>query len=449
MSDTQRPVSRRSFLRGAGGVLATITIASPDILGGTRTPPSEKLRFAFIGVGGRGRHNLGKLSSGNEVVALCDVDDRRAGDAFVRFPEARRFHDFRKMLDALEDSIDAVAISTPDHTHAVAAMAAIQRGKHVYCEKPLAHSVHEIRKLMHSAREKNVVTQLGNQGHSSGSIRKLVEWVRDGAIGAVHTINAACSAVHCRITDLKRRGERPSVPSELDWDLWLGPAAWRPYHPMYLPGSWRAWRPFGNGTIGDWVCHVVDPSFWALELGAPATVEVVRLVDYDPAVHADTFPKGSIIRFEFPARGDLGPVTLNWYSGESRIPKPEGSDRDPPKTGAVLLGDRGVIQHGSHGAGGVRIVPEEKMAAYEQPEPSIPRVRGHHEDFLAAIREGRKAGSDFALYGGPLTEIAMLGIIAMRFPDRKLTWDARAARFTDCDEANQLVAPPVREGWSL
>jgi predicted dehydrogenase len=442
-------VSRRRFLRRAGGTLAAFTIASPDILGGARTPPSEKLNVAFIGAGGRGEASIGGLQGGNNVVALCDVDFRQAGKAFKRFPDAKRYQDFRRMFDELEKTIDLVAVSTPDHTHAPAALAAIRRGKHVYCEKPLAHSVGEVRAIMKAAREHRVVTQLGNQGHSSGDIRRLVEWVRAGVIGKVHTIHAACDAVHCRIGDLGRRGEKHEVPGDLDWDLWLGPAAWREYHPMYLPGSWRAWKPFGNGTIGDWVCHVVDPSFWALDLGLPRTVEVVKQLDYDPKEHADTFARGDVIKFEFPARGERGPVTLFWYSGVERIPRPEGMepDKQPPGTGAVLIGDRGVIQHGSHGAGGVRLVPEAKMKEFKEPPQSIPRVKDHYQDFLSAVREGRKAGSDIPDYGGPLTEIAMLGIIAMNFPGRKLTWDAEAMRFPDAPEANAFIDPPARAGW--
>ena len=449
MQKNRNILSRRRFLRGTGGALAAFTIASPDILGGNRTAPNDKLNIAYIGVGGRGGAQLGGLSGGNNAVALCDVDLRRAGSAFERFPDAKQFRDFRRMFDAMEKSIDVVAVSTPDHTHAVAALAAMRRGKHVYCEKPLAHSVSEVRAMMKAARETGVVTQLGNQGHSSGDIRKLVEWVRDGAIGKVHTIHAACSAVHCRIKDLPRRSEKPDIPKELDWDLWQGPAAFRKYQSMYLPGAWRAWKPYGNGTIGDWVCHVVDPSFWALDLGAPTSVEAVKLLDYDPVEHYDTFPRGSIFRFEFPARGERGPVTLHWYGGVERIPRPEQleADREPPKTGAVLIGDKGAMMHGSHGAGGVKIIPDEKMKAYEQPAPSIPRVRNHHQDFLTAIREGRKAGSDFAEYGGPLTEIAMLGIISMNFPGRKLTWDTEKVRFTDCEEANRYLDPPYREGW--
>jgi predicted dehydrogenase len=433
--------------------VAGFTIASPDILGGMRVAPNDKLNVACIGVGGRGGAQVGGLSGGNNMVALCDVDLRRAGNAFQRFPEAKQYRDFRKMFDEMEKSIDVVGVSTPDHTHAVAAMAAIERGKHVYCEKPLAHSIHEVRELMKAAKDKGVVTQLGNQGHSSGDIRKLVEWVRDGAIGEVHTVHARCGADHCKVSQLERRSEKHDIPRELDWDLWLGPAAERKYNPMYLPGSWRGWRPFGNGTIGDWVCHVVDPAFWALDLGAPKTVQAVKLdPEFDPVKHKDTFPHGSIIKFEFPSRGKRGPVTLYWYSGREPIPQPEGLEpgKSPPGTGAVLIGDKGAMMHGSHGAGGVHLIPDEKMKAYKQPEPTIPRVRGgHHGDFLQAIREGRKAGSDIPGYGGPLTELAMLGIISMNFPGRKLTWNTEKVRFTDCKEANRYIKPPYRKGWTL
>jgi len=447
---SQNRLSRRSFIRRAGAIAAAGMAAPAFLRAAESAPPSRKLSIAFIGVGGRGDANLDGLAPGNDVVALCDVDFRQGKGAFEKFSGAKRYQDFRRMFDEMEKSIDAVAVSTPDHTHAVAALAAIRRGKHTYCEKPLAHSVGQCRTLAAAAKEKGVVTQLGNQGHSSEDIRKLVEWVRDGAIGKVHTIHAACDAVHCRIADLPRRAEKHEVPKELDWELWLGPAARRDYHPMYLPGAWRAWKPFGNGTIGDWVCHVVDPSFWALELGAPRTIRAVKLLDYDPVQHADTFARGEVFEMEFPARGDRGPVKLFWYSGVERIPRPEGleADKQPPGTGAVLIGDKGVIAHGSHGAGGVHLVPDSRMKEYRQPSPTLPRVRGHHEDFLDAIREGKKAGSDFAAYGAPLTEIAMLGIIAASFPGRKLTWDTEAMRFTDCDEANALVAPKGRAGWA-
>lgn len=446
-------ITRRTVLRGAVSAAAGFVVAPSSAFARSPRSPNDKLNVAFIGVGGRGAANLAGLSSENNVVALCDLDPARAPEAYKKFPQAKRFQDFRKMLDELGKSLDAVAISTPDHTHAVAAMDAIRRGLHVYCEKPLAHSIHEVRTLMKAAREKGVVTQLGNQGHSTDSIRKCVELIRDGAIGRVHTVHASCSSVHNRAKDFPLREERPPVPEGFDWDLWLGPAEYRPYHPMYLPGKWRGWKPFGDGTIGDWVCHVVDPSFWALDLGAPHTVEAVTIGDYDPVKHADTFPQGCTIRFEFAAKGDRGPVTLYWYSGAdfNRKPAPEGFDegQELPATGAVILGDKGAVVHGSHGAGGFKLVPGALAKSAKPPAPTIPRVGDHYRDFAAAIREGRKAGSDFGLYGGPLTELALLGIIAMNFPQRKLAWDGEAGKFTDAEEANRFLNPPCRKGWSL
>ena len=240
------------------------------------------------------------------------------------------------------------------------------------------------------------------------------------------------------------------VPDTLDWDLWLGPAQPRPYSRTIHPYRWRGWVPFGNGTIGDWTCHVIDPVFWAFDLGAPTSI-VAQAKDYDPKTQGDAFPKGDQILYEFPAKGRRGPITLHWYSGTEKIPRPKELEPDAKHydTGAVVYGDKGVIHYGSHGAGGVRLIPEERMKAYKQPEPKIPRVRGgHHGDWVNAIREGRKAGSDFS-YGGPLTEIAMLGVIALKMPGTKLIWDAQAMRFTNVPAANQFINPPYRAGWTL
>lgn len=444
--------TRRQFAGtvGASAWLCTV-VPRHAVARSAETPPSEKINVAGIGVGGMGHGDINAVAGlGTNIVALCDVDLRRAGGTFKQFPQAKQYRDFRKMLDEMDRQIDAVVVATPDHTHAVAAMAAIKRGKHVYCEKPLAHSVYECRALVEAAKKHNVVTQLGNQGHSFDSIRIFCEWIWDGAIGKVHTIHAGCAAVNSGLDNLERvRKERPPVPPGLDWDLWLGPAQYRPYHPAYLPGAWRGWTPFGNGTVGDWVCHVVDPVFWALDLGAPTTV-VAQVKDYDPKTQGDAFPKGEVITYEFPAKGDRGPITMYWYSGTERIPRVPDlePDRQPVSTGAFVLGDKGTIMYGSHGAGGVRIVPEKKMREYKLPEKKLPRVRGHHWDWITAIREGRKAGSDFS-YGGPLTEIAMLGVIAIRFAGTKLHWDAQAMRFTNCEEANFWINPPYREGWSL
>ncbi len=446
----QRALTRRNFVAAASSAVVAVTVVPRHAVAqsGT-TPPSERVNIAGIGVGGMGAADLNGIAPGNNVVALCDVDMQRAGGTFQKFPEAKPYRDFRKMLDEMDKQIDAVVVATPDHTHAVAAMAAIKRGKHVYCEKPLAHSVYEVRELVKAAQQYKVVTQLGNQGHSSDSIRTFCEWIWDGAIGKVHTIHAGCAAVNSGIDALPRLHEKHEPPPTLDWNLWLGPAQERPYHPAYLPGSWRGWVPFGNGTVGDWVCHVVDPVFWALDLGSPSTIQA-HVKDYDPKTQGDAFPKGEIITFEFPAKGHRGPITLYWYSGTEPIPRPDDlePDRQPVQTGAVVLGDKGTIMYGSHGAGGVRIIPESKMREYKLPDKTIPRTRGHHQDWLDAIRNGTRAGSDFS-YGGPLTEIAMLGVIAIKMPGVKLQWDPVAMQFPNCPEANVHVNPPYRAGWTL
>lgn len=414
-----------------------------------QAPPSRKLNIAGIGVGGMGAGDIGGVARGNNIVALCDVDTLRSADTFKKFPAARPFRDFRRMFDAMEKEIDAVVVATPDHCHAVAAMAAIRRGKHVYCEKPLAHSVHEVRALMRAAREHKVVTQLGNQGHSFGTIRDFCEWVWDGAIGSVHTIDAGCAAVNSGLDRLPQLGQTHAVPATLDWDLWLGPAEARPYHPAYLPGKWRGWTPFGNGTIGDWACHVLDPVFWALDLGAPRTIQA-QVKNYEYKTQGDAFPRSDIITYEFPAKGKRGPVTLRWHSGAEPIPRPPelAPDEKGVETGAVVKGDKGTIIYGSHGAGNVRLVPQAKMDAYRPPAKTLPRVPGHHQDWLDAIRNGGKAGSDFS-YGGPLTELAMLGVIAIKMAGTKLEWDAERMRFPNCPEAEPHLNPPYRAGWVL
>ena len=443
------PLTRRQFLVTAGAAVTAFSIVPRHVIAGGGAPPSERLNIAGIGVGGQGAGDIDAVAPNNNIVALCDVDSVHSANTFKKFPDAKAYKDFRKMFDEMEKQIDAVVVATPDHFHAIAAMGAIKRGKHVYCEKPLAHSIHEVRELMKAAREHNVVTQLGNQGHSYDSIRNFCEWIWDGAIGKVHTINAGCRAVNSGIDQLPHLQERPEVPPTLDWDQWLGPAAPRPYQPFYLPGRWRGWTPFGNGTIGDWTCHVVDPVFWALDLGAPSTV-VAQVKDYDPRTQADAFPKGDIITFEFPAQPRRGAVTLNWYSGTEHIPRPpelEADEKDVD-TGAVVIGDKGTIVYGSHGAGQVRLIPQAKMDAYQKPAKTLTRVKEHHWDWLQAIKEGRKAGSDFS-YGGPLTEIALLGVIALKMPGTKLEWDARRARFNNSTQANYWINPPCRQGWTL
>ena len=451
-------IDRRAFLGGAAGAVAAFTVVPSHVLAGAAGQrPSDKLNLAAIGIGGMGASNINACSTEN-FVALCDVDDGYAGKVFNRFPNARKYKDFRVMLDKEDKNVDGVIIATPDHTHGVVAMACLQHRKHIYLQKPLAHSIYEVRKLTEAAREAKVQTQMGNQGHSSDEIRMLNEWIQDGAIGPVHEVYAWTDRPvggdpWSDFPIMARPKETPDVPKTLDWDLWLGPAQYRPYHPIYHPMSWRGFWDFGTGPLGDMGCHIIDPAFWVLNLGQPTRVEATT-THYQPDVAAETFPRASIIRYEFPARGDMPPVKLTWTDGRLMPPRPR--DLEPGRrlegSGALFLGEKGTILHGSHGAGGVRIIPETKMRAYKRPERTLPRVKGgqsgHEQDWIRACKDGKPASSSFE-YGGPLTEMVLLGVLAMRFKDMPLEWDSANLKVTNLPEADTLIHPPFRDGWTL
>jgi predicted dehydrogenase len=440
----KRTVSRRQVLGGAAAAAAGVLVLPRHLLAGApgNSAPSQRVNVALVGCGVRGKQHMGV----SNIVAFCDVNESALGGK----AGGKRFTDYRKMLDEMDKDIDAVLVATPDHAHAVICMAAIKRGKHVYCEKPLAHSIGEVRALGKAAKEHKVVTQLGNQGHSYETCQILVEWVRDGAIGAVKEVHAVYDGRYTANEFLSKMDEKHDVPNGFNWDLWLGPAKDRPYHPEYCSSAgWRRWYDFGTGAAGDWVCHTVDPSFQALELDHPESVEAKVDANFDVKKFGMTFPAGNHTTMVFPAKGKRGPVTLNWYDGSMRMPKPEGLDRNQPNVGAVLVGEKGGIMHGSHGADGLRIYPEAQMQDYKRPEKTLPRPREHFSDFARAIREGGKAGCDFADYGGPLTEVALLTIIAGRLAGKKLQFDGAAGKFTNSDEANAMLMSPYREGWSL
>lgn len=453
-------LTRRAFLATTttSAVLATRTTrANTARVVPGRISPNEKLNIAAVGIGGMGRSNIDACATEN-IVALCDVDEQYAADTFKTYEKARRYRDFRDMLDKEAKNIDAVIVATPDHTHAVIVMAALRAGKHVYCQKPLAHSIYEVRKLTETAREAGIQTQMGNQGHSSEQIRRLREWVQSGAIGEVREVHAWSDRPvggdpWSDFPIMKRPEDTPPVPDTLDWDLWLGPARERPYHPVYHPMSWRGFWDFGTGALGDMGCHILDPAFWALDLGSPESVQATT-THYEPGVSEETFPRASIVRYQFPGRGSMPPVKLTWYDG--RLKPPISADFEPGRTldgnGAILIGDQGTAIHGSHGAGGLQFLPLEKMRENKGPEKTLPRVPqrdgAHEQDWIRACKDGHPASSSFE-YGGPLTEMVLLGVLAMRAKDRRLEWDVANLRITNDPEANALVNPPYRTGWEL
>jgi len=443
-------IDRRRFL-GSAAATAAFTIVPRHVLGGAgNTAPSEKLNIAGIGIGGMGRGNLRNVRSEN-IVALCDVDYGYAAKTFAEYPKAKRFRDFRKMIDEQKD-IDAVVIATPDHTHAITAMTAIKAGKHVYCQKPLTRDVCESRKLAIAAEKAGVTTQMGIQGHSMDGIRLITEWIRDGAIGEVREVNAWCTLSYYpwghagwSTSCAMRPKETPPVPDSLDWDLWIGPAPYRPYHSCYHPAVWRAWWDFGCGMMGDRGAHTLDPVFYALELGAPETVEATSL-----AGGGETHPVAAVITYRFPARGSKPPVKLTWYEG-LEAPRPldleDGRQMGHSEGGSMFIGDKGKLMAGVYGES-PRLIPEAKMNSYELPKETIPRVRTSHEmDWVNACKKGTQPGASFD-YSGPLNEMVLLGNVAKKM-GTKIVWDHENLKVTNVPEANKYICRPYRDGWSL
>jgi predicted dehydrogenase len=457
---TTAPVPRRTFLANAAAVTAGFTIVPRHVLGGQGTPaPSDKLNIAGVGVGGMGKTNLERCETEN-IVALCDVDFGMAAEVFEKYPNAKQYKDFRVMLDE-QENIDAVIIATPDHTHAVIAMAAMERKKHVYVQKPLTHSVSEARLLTEAAREHEVVTQMGNQGHSGEGARLLCEWVWDGAIGPIREAHAWTNRpVWPSGIEVDRPTDTPEVPPGLDWELWLGPAQARPYHPAYHPAKWRAWWDFGTGSLGDMACHIVDPLFWALKLKYPVSVEA-NVSQYWPAFFEkaeaknEMFPRSTIVRFGFPAREGMPDVNLTWWDGGLMPARPAGlepgrrmGDLDG---GILLIGDGGAIIGNCYGES-PRIVPESAMRKYERPPRTLERIPegpdGHEQDWIRACKQGKPASSNFE-YSGPLSETVLMGNLAVRFPGRQLLWNGEAMEVTNDTDANAYVRREYREGWHL
>lgn len=463
-------ISRRSFV-GSMAAATGFLIVPRHVLGGPGyQAPSDTVNIATVGyINGMGSSNT-RACRGQNIVALCDVDESEAALARMRrskepiwemFPKAVRYKDFRVMLEKQKD-IDAVIVATPDHAHTVVAMAAMQLGKHVYVQKPLSRTISEARALTLAGREYKVVTQMGNQGHSGEGVRLIQEWIADGAIGKVHE-------VHCWTNrpiwpqGMPRPTETPAVPDGLDWDLWIGPAPMRPYHKAYHPFSWRSWLDFGAGALGDMACHVMDAAYSVLRLGYPTSVQatiakqVVEVARPDgttqnrPLTYRDSFPTATMVHYAFPERSKKLPaVKVHWYDGGLLPERPDDlePERRLPESGTIFVGEKGKLMCETYSES-PRLFPETRMQAYKRPNKTLVRIQGTHEQaWIDAIKGTIKPSDDFD-YAGPFTETVLLGNLAILFPGTKLQWDGPNMKVTNFPEANEFVQHQYREGWSL
>jgi len=364
------------------------------------------------------------------------VDDRQAKKAYEKYPKAKKYRDFRSMLDEIGSRIDAVVVSTPDHTHAVAAVTAMKMGKHCYCEKPMAHSVFEVRAMREIAAKNKLATQLGTQIHAEDNYRRVVELVQSGAIGPVGEVHVWFGGSYAG-TD--RPKETPPVPEGLDWDLWLGPAPYRPYHPCYLPGTWRRWWDFGSGALGDFGCHYMDLPFWALGLRYPTSVEAEG-----PPPHAEGTPAWCTLRYQFPARDGKPPVKLTWYDGGRRPPQVPAKEVPDWNSAVLFVGEKGMLiaDYGRR-----KLLPEARFAGSQTPPKTISDSIGHHQEWIRACKTGAATTCNFD-YSGALSETVLLGNVAYRV-GKRLEWDAAKLKATNCPEADKFIQRQYREGWTL
>jgi predicted dehydrogenase len=492
-SQKGKSLSRRNFIGTVGAASAAFTIIPRYTLGGIGyTAPSDMLNVAGIGVGGRGSSDIIAIcppevderqvlkityddasAEANNAVpyyeeddeprkpeklaniyALCDVDEERAFRTFKGYPKAKIYKDFRKMLEK-EKSIDAVVIATPDHTHAVAAMMAMKMGKHVYCEKPLTHTVYEARALAKAAKETGVVTQMGNQGMAADANRQLKEWLWAGAIGDVREVHA-WSNRPIWPQGINRPYDTPGLPRTLDWDLWLGPSPERPYNPAYVPFAWRGWFDFGSGAIGDEAIHNLAPVFSSLKLTAPTLIK-----GSSSPVFPETYPLASVIHFEFPAREKMPPVIIHWYDGGILPERPKELDADAvngvyskdlpdwdTENGVIFVGDKGKLLSRGEGTRHLRFIPNSRLKDFKAPKPYLPRSIGHHKEWIEACKGNGTTESNFG-FAGPLTEACQLGNICIRMGGAEIKWDSGNLKITNNEDANKLLQMQYRSGWSL
>lgn len=441
-------MKRRQFLGWAGSVAVGFQIVPRRVLGGPgHTPPSGRLRIAGIGVGGQGGGVLAALARlEQDIVALCDVDANYAAHTFKAFPQAEVFKDYRVLLDKRKD-IDAVVVATPDHMHAPVSLAALRAGKHVYVEKPMAHTIEECRVMTRVAKQTGLATQVGNAGHAGEGLRLTREWIQAGVIGAVREVHCWSDRPgHFWKQNLERPAETPPVPPGLDWDLWLGAAPVRPYHPVYCPRAWRGWFDFGTGAMGDMAVHNMDPAYYALDLDAPVAAEAQT----SQPLMKESYPAWSILTYEYAARGNRPALKVFWYDGGKMPPRPAElePDRNLPDNGIYFVGEKGTILCGGW-AGAPRLIPESRMKEFQRPPKTIPRSIGHHAEWIEACKQRKpeEAKAGFA-YSGPYTEALLVGNLALRL-QKRIEWDAAAMKATNAPEADALISKHYRQGFGI
>ncbi len=443
-------ISRRTFLKGAAASMSVMGLAACQ---GTKSlvqpiGASERINVAGIGVGGKGDSDLNAFGErGQNIVALCDVDFNHAKNNPQRYPKAAQFADYRKMLDKLGKDIDMVTVSTPDHMHYPAAKMAMEMGKHVYCQKPLTHTIWEAREMSNLAKKYGVKTQMGNQGHGSETTRLIREWFEAGKIGECREVVLWTNRpIWPQGVDTPK--EAQPVPESLDWNQWLGVAPWRAYNRAFSHFNWRGWWDYGTGALGDMACHIMDASYWSLQLGAPT-----RVWAESTWFSEDSAPKSSIVYYEFPARGDLPPVTLTWYDGDNMPPHPKHLEAERTiekgSSGQVLVGSKASIKAGTYSEG-ARIIPEEVHRASKVTEVPKKYERApnndHYLEFIQAIKgEIDQAGSNFIDHAGPFSETVLLGNVAIKMRGAKLDWDSKNLRFTNNEAANALITKEYRD----
>ena len=465
----QSKVNRRDFIRnyafsGIGFVLLKNSRSAFSYAA------NEKLNIALVGVGGRGSWFVGAIPNlGQNVVAMCDVNEWKARPSFEKLPKARKFNDFRKMLSEMDRQIDAVIVAVPDHNHAVITATAMKMGKHVFCEKPLTHNIYEARFLRQTATEYKVATQMGNQGTASNAFRRAVELIQADVIGDVRDVHAWNTG--------GGPGNRPlpkdvhKIPDYLHWDLWLGPASFRPYNSRWL--NWHGWREFGTGQLGNWACHTMNVIFKGLKLDLlwntadskepdQPEEQLVEIMAEMSGIHTDTFPRREIVRYDFPARGKMPPVRINWYNGPGQATGPRlliekmmgrkldwgdtGQKKWQDHAGCLLIGTKGMLHSNGHNTT-FKLLPEDKFKDFEGPSLTLPRSRGHEREWLDACRGGAPAMSNFN-YSTALTEFVLLGNIATLYGE-KLKYNPETMKIVNNSEANKAIRREYRDGWSL